>query len=222
MQALNPLRLWEVQFQEKGKFYPNSGPKRRVWNIGRADCHSSQVPLPKASGKSPKVPYSGVALLPISLATLSTGGKAPSEAQCQLPPFSTSHLSPLWWQIDGLPRCLLHAPCDRGQQHWAHGIDFHVSLLAHACVGDFHPWPLLSLPYPAEELRPVGYPLCWINIKFCSVWYQVAAAPFLLGWGLYICVIFILCLFSWQMAYFSLLGWHGGRKGITLRACSAW
>lgn len=156
MQALNHWGYGKCNFRGRGEFYPNSEPKQLVWNIGRAECHSSQVPLPKASGKSPKVPYCGVALLPISLATLPTGGKAPSETQFQLPPFSTSRLSPLWWQIDGLPRCLLHAPCDRGQQHWAHGIDFHVSLLAHACADGFHPWPLLSLPTPQRNYGLLG------------------------------------------------------------------
>lgn len=51
---------------------------------------------PRPVAKSPKVSYPGVALLPISLATLPAGGKPPSDTQFQLPPFSTSHLSPLW------------------------------------------------------------------------------------------------------------------------------
>lgn len=47
----------------------------------------------------------------------------------------------------------------------------------------------------------------------------MAAAPFLLGWGLCICVILILCLFSWQMAYY--WGCLGREEGVTPGARSA-
>lgn len=135
-------------------------------------------------------------------------------------PFLVTH----WWPIPVPSECTLwQGTATLCSLNWF----LPCPYLHTAYAGDFHQLTSLQprpLPPPPQEITAYwGTFSSWINVKLFSVWYQVAAAPFPLGWELCICAIFILCWFSWQMAYFLLLGWHGReRKGVTLRACSAW
>lgn len=150
----------------------------------------------------PKVPIyltSGMALLRISPATLPAGEKVPLKHN----PITSFLPPPLpfpvtdWWTPQVPPECVLRRETETlSSLNWFPPATY----LDQAYGGDFHHWPPLDPSPPAPPNRGItacwGNPLLWINIILFAVWYQVAVAPFLLGWGLCICIIFILCLFS--------------------------
>lgn len=220
MQALSRLKHWKVHFSGKGskilsQSKTRSGVRKEAClKCDRADFHLSQAPLPKARGKSPHLPYLGDGSAPYFSSDTSSWRKSPQ--WCSFP--IASYLpAPLpfpvtdWWPPQVPPECTpWQEAATLSSLNWFPLCPYLDPDLG----GDSHPWPPLSRPTPQRNYGLLGDLLFWINIKRFSAWYQVAAAPSLLGWGLCICVIFILCLFSWQMASFSLLGWHGGeRKG---------
>lgn len=155
-----------------GNLHPNLGPdleleKRLVWNvIARADFHFAQVPLPKAKGKSPNVsPFylrDGFALYFSS--SVSSWKKSLQRSSISItcllhspcPPFLVTD----WWP----PRCLLNAPCDRGQQRCAHWIDFcHVPIYTGLMPVIFINWPPFSTPCPLPGPREIT--ACWGNFS---------------------------------------------------------
>lgn len=158
MQALNPLRPWEVQFQGKGKILSSFRTQEaclKHWSQSRLSFLPGTAP--QGQWQKPKVSYPGVALPPISLATLPAGGK----------PLVTLNfnylLSPL--PISPLSGDRLMSSCDASCMRPVTGgsntelveTGFHVSLFSPCLYQRFS--SLTSAPPPPPRR---GITACWV------------------------------------------------------------